>query len=175
MSKKYAVFLDIDGVFCGHRMQMGHTCENHMIWDKFDPVAVDFMNRIDSMYNVDFIIMSTWKEGVKYDDPMAFHWINSTFRNAGFRGSFPWPNWKTNSAEDNKYNSMNGRAWAVKDYLAEFGPYTDYLLFDDTDYSFNQVLGRKRWIRCSSEDGLLTKHMRHALALMGEWEKKKNV
>lgn len=171
--KKYAVFLDIDGVFCSHRVQMGHSCTNHPMWDKFDPVAIDFMNKIDELYNVDFVLMSTWKNHIKHDDPMYFHWINSSFRNVGFRGKFPWPNWKTNPLNDlDKYNHLNGRAKEVSDYLKEFGPYEDYLLFDDTDYDFNRSLGKKRWIRCSPEDGLLTKQMKHAMSLMGPWEKK---
>ena len=67
---------------------------------------------------------------------------------------------------------LHGRAVEVADYLAEFGPYEDFLLFDDSNYDFNRVLGKKRWIRCDSEDGLLSKHMKHAMAIMGQWEKK---
>lgn len=171
--KKYAIFLDIDGVFCGTRVHMGHTCSKHKMWDRFDPIAVDFMNKIDELYNVDFVLMSTWKEQIKHDDPVYYHWINSSFRNAGFRGMFPWPNWKTNPTNNpDKYNTLHGRAVEVADYLAEFGPYEDFLLFDDSNYDFNRVLGKKRWIRCDSENGLLSKHMKHAMAIMGQWEKK---
>ena len=169
---KYAIFLDIDGVFCGTRMQMGHTCDKHLMWDKFDPIAVDFMNRIDAKHNVEFIIMSTWKENIKHIDPMYFHWINSSFRNAGFRGEFAYPYWKTNPLNTDKYSGFSCRAKEVADYLTEYGPYKDYLLFDDTDYDFNRLLGRKRWIRCHSEDGLLSAQMKRAMAIMGEWEKK---
>lgn len=173
--KKYAVFLDIDGVFCSTRVQLGHTCSNHKMWDKFDPVAIDFMNKIDDMYHVDFVLMSTWKNHIKHDDPTYFHWINSSFRNAGFRGRFPWPHWKTNprNEQNEKYNKMNGRAFEVQDYLNEFGPYDDFLLFDDSHYDFNTVLGKKRWVRCDPENGILFKQMHHALAIMGQWEKRK--
>ena len=174
MTNKYAIFLDIDGVFCGTRMHMGHTCENHKMWDRFDPIAIDFMNMIDAKYDVDFVIISTWKQNIQHDDPVYYHWINSSFRNAGFRGTFPWPNWKTDplNTTDNKYHMLNGRSLEVADYLKDYGPYKDYLIFDDTDYGFNSILGRKRWIRCHSEDGLLSGQMKRATAIMGEWEKK---
>lgn len=174
MNKKYAIFLDIDGVFCSARVHMGHTCTKHKMWDKFDSVAIDFMNYIDDTYDVDFVITSTWKDHISTDDPVYYHWINSSFRNAGFRGVFPWPNWKTNPTNDTvKYNKLNGRAYEVSDYLKEFGPYDDFIIFDDSEYDFNRTLGKKRWVRCSSTDGILSKHMQHALALMGPWEKKR--
>ena len=116
--------------------------------------------------------MSTWKENIKHNDPMYFHWINSSFRNAGFRGEFAYPYWKTNPLNTDKYSGFSCRAKEVADYLTEYGPYKDYLLFDDTDYDFNRLLGRKRWIRCHSEDGLLSAQMKRAMAIMGEWEKK---
>lgn len=171
--KRYAVFLDIDGVFTSARVQAGHTCSNHPMWDKFDPVAVDFMNKLDSLFNVDWVLMTTWKNHIDTTDPMYFHWINSSFRNAGFRGSFPASAWKTNPDNNlDKYNKLNGRALEVADYLREYGPYDDYLLFDDCDYAFNQTLDRKRWVRTSADDGLLLKHMRQALSITGSWEKR---
>ena len=174
MSKKYAIFLDIDGVFCSTRVQLGHTCSNHKMWDRFDPIAIDFMNKIDDLYDVDFVLMSTWKNHIKHDDPVYYHWINSSFRNAGFRGRFPWPNWKTNPHNEiHKYNSMNGRAHEVADYLKEFGPYQDFMLFDDSHYDFNAVLGKKRWVRCDPGNGILLKQMDYAMSLMGSWEKKR--
>jgi hypothetical protein len=144
------------------------------MWDKFDPIAVDFLNKLDADYNIDFVLCTTWKNHIKHDDPVYYHWINSSFRNAGFRGNFPYPNWKTNPKNEmSKYNNRNGRAYEVKDYLDDFGPYDDFLIFDDSNYDYNQVLGKKRWIRCNAEDGILTKQMKHTLSLVGQWEKKK--
>jgi hypothetical protein len=142
------------------------------MWDKFDPIAVDFMNKIDELYDVDFVIMSTWKDNIDHKDPMYFHWINSSFRNSGFRGEFAYPHWKTNPFNSTKYVGFSCRAVEVSDYLKDHGPYKDYLLFDDSDYDFNRVLGRKRWIRCHSEDGLLSGQMKRAMTIMGEWERK---
>lgn len=169
---KYCVFLDIDGVLCSHRVQIPFA-DKHGMWDRFDPVAVDFFNMMDAKYDIDWVLMSTWKNHLKADDPMIFHWMNAAFRSAGFRGTYPYPNWKTNPRNElDRYNKMNGRAHEVKDYLSEFGPYDDFMLFDDSHYDFNQVLGVKRWVRCDPNDGILTKQMQHAMSLMGNWEKK---
>ncbi len=172
MTNKYAIFLDHDGVLCNTRTQLGHTCEKHVMWDKFDPVAIDFLNWIDAHYNVDFVLCTTWKNHIRKDDSMYFHWINSAYRNSGFRGRFPYPNWKTNPDNNlDKYNKMNGRAHEIKDYLNDFGPYDDFIIFDDSDFEYNKVLGIKRFVKTSSEDGILTKHMLNAKSLMGNWIK----
>lgn len=170
--KKYAIFLDIDGVLCSTRVQLGYTNAKHPMWDKFDPVAIDFLNTLDDTYNIEFILISTWKENLTMDSPMLFHWINSSFRNSGFRGRFAYPHWKTNYENNkDKYNFRIGRAYEVKDYLEEY-EYNDFLIFDDSDYDFNKILGIKRWIRTDPADGILSKHMIKVLSLVGQWEKK---
>jgi hypothetical protein len=61
----------------------------------------------------------------------------------------------------------------VKKYLdAERLTYDDFIIFDDTLYEFNEVLGKKRLIRTDSRDGMLSKHMLNAMSLVGNWEKK---
>jgi hypothetical protein len=64
-----------------------------------------------------------------------------------------------------------GRTKEIKDYLNDFGPYDDFIIFDDSDFEYNKVLGIKRFIKTSSEDGILTKHMLNAKSLMGNWIK----
>ena len=76
MTKKYAIFLDIDGVFTSHRVHMSKRFER-MMWVEFDKVAIEFMNTIHEKHNVDFVIMSTWKNGLDSADPMIIHWIDS--------------------------------------------------------------------------------------------------
>lgn len=167
-NKRYAVFLDIDGVLTSARVQLGHTCEKHMLWDRFDPIAIDFLNRLDSKFNIEFVIASTWKNHIAANDPSYFHWIISSFRNAGFRGVFPYGRWKTNPRNEH-YSGLNDRALEVKDYLAEFGPYDDFLIFDDSDYLYDKTLGKRRHVKCCSQNGILLKQMRHVLAITGNW------
>lgn len=164
----YAIFLDIDGVFTSTRCHIGHSRQEGELWGHFDKTAVEFLNLIDEKHNIDWVLMSTWSLYLKKDDVHAFHWVNSCFRNAGFRGRFAYPNWKV---ENPIYPDT--RAHSVKKYLdAERLTYSDFLCIDDTDYNFNAVLGKKRFVRTHAEDGMLKKHMLNILSITGEWDGK---
>lgn len=169
---KYLVFLDIDGVFTSSRVHTAHNGEYKM-WARFDPVAVDFMNKIHDTYPVEFVLISTWKTGLKTDDRMTAHWIESAFANSGFRGVFSYL-WKTDP--DNLGNNKPwpyNRAHEIKDYLAEYGEgVLDFIIFDDNDYKFADVLGKKRLVLTDPNNGLLHKHMLNALSIMGTWTTK---
>lgn len=170
MTAKYLVFLDIDGVFTSSRVHVAHNA-SYDSWHRFDPVAVDFMNRIHDTHPVKFVIMSTWKQGMGNDHFMTYHWVYSAFANSGFRGVLAKP-WKT---DPDHFGFIKGwdRAHEVQDYLDNFGDgIEDFILFDDNRYRFNEVLGKKRLVQTDPENGLLYKHMKNALSLMGTWEKR---
>jgi hypothetical protein len=172
MTRKYLVFLDIDGVFTSSRVHYAHNAV-FGIWHRFDPVAVDFMNKIHDRYPVQFVLISTWKDHLRNDDKTIAHWIRSAFSNSGFRGSFP-DLWKTDPDNlwPNKPAGYN-RSHEIRDYLADHATdVLDYIIFDDNNYGFDQVLGRKRLIRTDPENGLLFKHMKRAQSLMGQWHEK---
>ena len=165
---KYLVFLDIDGVFTSTRVQYASANSTDM-WNKFDPTAVEFMNKIhDRVDGVYIMLISTWKDHLDTDGVMIEHWVTSSFRNAGFRGEFNNP-WKTNP--DNIYTSKETRAHEIRDYL-EGRDIKDYIIFDDNDYDFDTILGKRRHIKTDSENGLLFKHMKNAMSIIGEWESK---
>jgi len=170
MNRKYLVFLDIDGVFTSNRVHLAHNADFNM-WHRFDPVAVDFMNKIHDTYPVEFVLMSTWKNHLKNDDTNIQHWVRSAFGNSGFRGTIATP-WKTdpdNFAIMKKWD----RGDEVKNYLETFATdIEDYILFDDNSYNFEKALGKKRLVRTDSDNGLLHKHMLNALSLLGQWKKK---
>lgn len=164
---KYAVFVDVDGVLTSTRVHIANAIEE--MWSTFDPIAIAFFNRLDSQYDIDFVLMSTWKIGMDVDNPTHYHWINSTFRNAGFRGRFPHDRWRTNPT--NKPTTIQwSRPQEVQEYLENW-PYQDWLLFDD-DYDFNAVLQPKRHIKTDPHNGLLVKHMQHAMSIVGNWDPK---
>lgn len=171
MSRKYLVFLDIDGVFTSHRVHTAHNAHEAAMWQRFDPVAVDFMNYIHDTYLVEFVLMSTWKNGLRNDDIMVEHWVRSAFANSGFRGLFAKP-WKTdpdNFAPVKKWDRGN----EVKDYLENYGAdVEDFILFDDNRYQFKEILGKQRLVWTDATDGLLHKHMLNAKSIMGTWEKR---
>lgn len=169
MKREYLVFLDIDGVFTSSRVHYAHNAVYGM-WHRFDPVAVDFMNRIHDRYQVEFVLISTWKNYLRNDDHNIEHWIRAAFGNSGFRGDFGNP-WKTDPdnlsiVKDKPYN----RAHEIKDYLEVYGHgVKDFIIFDDNDYLFDQVLGKRRLVRTDTENGLLYKHMKNAQSIMGTW------
>lgn len=170
--RKYLVFLDIDGVFTSARVNLAHNASYEM-WHRFDPVAVDFMNKIHDRYPVEFVLMSTWKNNLRSDDNNIEHWVRAAFGNSGFRGQLATP-WKTDP--DNiiwHRKGANDRAHEVKEYLELYGQdVKDFILFDDNRYRFKEVLGVNRLVHTDHENGLLHKHMLNALSLMGTWQKR---
>ena len=167
MNYRYLVFLDIDGVFTSSRVHYAHAADYDM-WHRFDPVAVDFMNKIHDRYPAEFVLMSTWKNHLDVNDNGLLHWIKSAFGNAGFRGKLADP-WKTDPKNDALYNRWD-RAHEVLYYLDEYGlDVKDYILFDDNAYQFNTVLPKKRLVLTDPENGLLYKHMKNAQSIMGTW------
>lgn len=166
---KYIVFLDIDGVLTSQRAQYASANPTDM-WNVFDSVAVSFLNKIhDKFEDVYFVLVSTWKNYLRTDDQMIFHWMQSSFRNAGFRGEF-WEPWKTNPDNLTKYPS---RAHEMKDYMEMYTPdLVDYIVIDDNDYGFEEVLRKKRHIKTDPINGMLLRHMHDAMSLMGTWKEK---
>lgn len=171
-TRKYLVFLDIDGVFTSSRVHYAHAAAYKM-WHRFDPVAVDFMNKIHDRYPVEFVIMSTWKDNLRSDDNNVEHWVRAAFGNSGFRGQLATP-WKTDP--DNiiwQRKGQNDRAHEVKEYLELYAEdVKDYILFDDNRYQFKEVLGKGRLVQTDHENGLLYKHMQNAQSLMGTWHER---
>jgi hypothetical protein len=161
---KYVLFLDIDGVLASSRVHMGLTSRHSLVWDKFDPTAIDFLNGLFVDYDLSLVLTSTWRN-FSHSDPQ---WVFSAFRNAGFLGKWATPNWRTGH---NFTSTLYGRALEVRDYLNTFPLYDDYLILDDTDFGFNKVLPRKRFVRTDAHDGMLHKHMLNVLSITGNWEK----
>ena len=170
---KYLAFLDIDGVFTSARAQFA-SANNADLWNVFDPVGVAFMNRLhDRVDSLKFVLISTWKENLYMTENMNIHWITTAFRNAGFRGDFYEP-WKTNPDNNSKfYKVWQSRSNEIKEYLELYASeIKDYIIFDDNDYNFNQVLGKKRHIRTDSDNGIQLRHMKDAMSLIGSWDTK---
>ena len=171
-TRKYLVFLDVDGVFTSSRVHYAHAA-SYQMWHRFDPVAVDFMNKVHDRYPVEFVLMSTWKNNLRSDDHTTEHWVRAAFGNSGFRGQLATP-WKTDP--DNvvwQRKGANDRAHEVKEYLELYAQDVhDYVLFDDNRYRFNEVLGKKRLVWTDHENGLLYKHMQNAQSLMGMWQER---
>jgi hypothetical protein len=169
---RYLVFLDIDGVFTSSRVHYSRT-DAYDMWAKFDPVAVDFMNKIsDRFHNVEFVCMSTWKNFLDTKSQSTVHIFEAMWRNAGFKGKFADP-WKTDPDNTLWKSAGMDRGDEVVHYLENYGTdVKDYILFDDNAYNFNKVLPKKRLIQTNPENGLLYRHMTDAMSIMGNWSEK---
>jgi hypothetical protein len=170
-NRKYLVFLDIDGVFTSSRVHYAHAASYEM-WHRFDPIAIDFMNKIHDRYEVEFVIMSTWKNDIDAKSMQSRHWVASAFGNSGFRGIFADP-WKTDPLEYWVKRRGLQRGDEVKDYLDQNGEgIKDFILFDDNTHNFDSALGKKRLVQTDPVNGLLYKHMTKAQSIMGQWHEK---
>lgn len=171
---KYLVFVDFDGVLCSNRVQFTHPSDAYSMWSTFDPVVMEFFNKIHNTYqDVRFVWTTTWRNHVPSNNHHVNHIIYSMWYNAGFRGHFGDP-WKVNP-DDEQHGGLNhgSRAEEIKHYLDNYGKgIEDYIIIDDSDYGFDKVLGKKRFVKTSSEDGMLFKHMLKAWSLMGTWDRK---
>lgn len=164
----YAVFLDIDGVLTSSRVHQTYETD-YPLWAKFDPIAVDFFNWIHDTYPVKFVLSSTWRLGIELTDEHAYHWIVSAFHNAGFRGSFHEV-WATPNSQDAQ-RPAEVKEWLWTQIERGNSP-TDYIIFDDTKYRFNEELAIKRHIWTDPKNGLLHRHMLDAKSMMGTWAKR---
>jgi hypothetical protein len=166
---EYIIFVDFDGVLTSTRVHFTQQIDSYHVWAQFDPIAIKFFNKIHRAFDVTFVWTTTWRNDVPLDNKHVQHIAYSQWYNAGFEGYFGTP-WKVNPNDDLNYQD---RAGEVKHYLETYAKdVKDYLIFDDTNYGFNEKLGKKRLILTDPNNGLLYKHMQRAWAIMGEWNRK---
>ena len=170
---KYFVFVDFDGVLTSERVHYTNTDDAYDMWAQFDPIAMQFFNKIHNTYDsVKFVWTTSWRNHISQGGELE-HILYSMWYNAGFRGFFGDP-WRVNP-DDCMIGEVThrNRAHEIKHYLENYGQgHKDFIIFDDNDYNFNQVLGIKRFVKTDYENGILYKHMKHASSLMGTWDKK---
>lgn len=168
---KYIVFVDFDGVLTTARQHFAQPTppQSYEIWATFDPVTMEFFNKIHNTFeDVKFVWTTSWRNNV-VEGLMLNHILYSMWYNAGFRGHFGEP-WRVNPDCVTSLYSL--RATEIADYLEKYTDCDDYIIFDDTDYNFNNVLQKKRFIKTDPDNGLLFKQMKNAWSIMGQWERK---
>lgn len=186
----YLVFLDIDGVLTSHRVHASHGGSSNM-WSRFDPVAVDLLNRLHDFFDVEFVISSAWQEGVSIKDPQNFLWVEAAFRSAGFRGKFPYPSWKVDPegevarkgyGEEYTFTVMGqerktkrkDRPQKIQHYVEQHTSenFLDYLILDDSDFGFEEILGPGKFVKTDPENGILWAHIQDIFAKTSHWNLK---
>ena len=170
------VFLDFDGVLTSERVHITQTNADYDMWSKFDSITVDFLNKLHDSFDIRFVWNTTWMHGMSNDNAMNYHWAYTMFRNAGFRGRFNKP-WRVNPDDKHEITRSGGRAYdyrakEVLEYLKEYAPDVwnarAFMVFDDLDFNYNEVLGVKRWVKTDSDNGMLLKHYKHAWSLAND-------
>lgn len=165
---KYLVFLDIDGVLTSERTNFANNDMNYKIMSKFDPVAIEYLNKVSEKCNVEFVLVSTWKTDMDVDNEFHKHWVLSCFKNSGFRGKFA-DVWRVEDI-NLEGHMLYYRAVQIKKYLEDHHKDNiDYLILDDEDFRYYQILGKKRHIKTSSKDGMLYSHMQNINSIIGSW------
>lgn len=169
---KYLIFVDFDGVLTSNRVHFAQEEGAYPLWSSFDPIVMEYFNKIHRKHDVGFVWTTTWRNHLQ-DTGHLQHILYSMWYNAGFRGNFAEP-WRVNPDNlTNEEMALHRRAEEIKNYLEVYSPNCeDYLIFDDSDYNFNNVLGKKRFIKTDVDNGLLFKHMLKAQSIMGDWEKR---
>lgn len=173
MAKRYVVFYDIDGVLTTLRTQIARHNHQGEMWNTFDKVAIDLFNKvyIESGGEVSFVCMSTWRNHMKEGDVQNFHIFSAMLRSAGFIGHIPYPDWRVNKQGDHALvHGPLGRAEEVRLFLLDNPQVKDFICVDDSNYKFNEVLGKNRFVRTDAENGFMKKSILHMLSLAGAWK-----
>ena len=157
------IFLDIDGVLTSDRV---HRARNEIYKDEmncfltqFDPVAIEFFNKISSKHDISFCLISTWKNnlGIAYMIP---HWIDTCFYNAGFRGKFLN---ELKTEDEHEHSRSRGIELLMEDY-----PDSNYIIIDDCDFDWTDHQ-RERWVMTDPDNGILLTHMKQIENLIKDW------
>lgn len=166
---KYLVFVDFDGVLTSGRCHFVQPTESYGFWTRFDPIAMDFFNKIHFTFDdVSFVWTTSWRNNVD-QNLLTEHLVYSSWYNAGFRGHLGNP-WRVN--DENNADLYGHRAVEIQNYLDKSPTTKDFVILDDTDYNFDKVLGKKRFVKTHPQDGLLHKHMLDTWSKMGTWDRK---
>lgn len=169
---KYVIFLDVDGVLTSNRSQFALNPQQVGLWSRFDPLAVEFLNKVcDTYQDVSIVLTSTWRTEFPYEsgyEKWIPLWAEAAFRSCGFRGKFA-EDWRTVNIDNYAHKK---RAYEVVKWLQNHQEVQDYIIIDDDDSGFNSVLPKKRFVKTDPDNGMLFKHMLKANSIIGNWEKR---
>jgi len=146
------IFLDIDGVLCTHRSQVGSMIATGTM-ETLDPIGVNMISYLCAISDAKVVISSTWRLMHK-DLPMMFRMV-------GFRGKFHEV-WKTPDAfNTNTHHTLRGDD--LNQWLEENGDHEYIIIDDDSDFYDNQ---KERLIHTETKDGISYQNFRDACELL---------
>lgn len=129
--------------------------------NKHDPISIDFFNKINDEYNVEFIFCSN----------MCGYYNLDEFFNIGFKGKFA----KRCELNLMKYfiDIEGVRGYLITKYLKSHGQkYDDYIIFDDEKKNYNESFEQSKIIYTSYDNGITYKNMIDTYEKIKDWEKK---
>jgi hypothetical protein len=135
---KNYLFLDIDGVLTSARVHV--ASQKPGTWAAFDPVAVNFLEKVVDKWPAEIVISSTWRRIYdRYDWEGLFGLSNMT--------RYFHQNWRTGL--DGPKRTHEIAEWLV----AHGGPEYNYIILDDEDHSFTEEQ-KRHWVHTDSENGM---------------------
>lgn len=157
---KNIIFLDIDGVLTSHRIYEGMDEKAGFsgVWRQFDPVAVNFLNRLSREHSCELVLSSTWRRRSFGDINVSLPFI---LAGGGLRIP-PADVWVTD------YLPLRKRSSEIADWIDENG-LDNFIIFDDdldAGYGFED-----NFVHTDGRNGLLHQHMVRANEIVAKWEK----
>lgn len=150
MSKNF-IFLDIDGVLTSPRLHMASGKKG--VWTAFDPVAVNFLEKVCSRWPAELVLSSSWRRLSERGDWAHFFGTSNL-------DNYFHQNWKTETKDADGFS--NYRRIEVANWLQDNGGKDyNYLILDDDHEWFDYQ--EPHLIRTSPEDGMLAEHYRRIL------------
>jgi len=61
----YLVFVDFDGVLTSTRVHMAQPEDSYKLWSTFDPIVMEFFNKIHNRHDVEFVWTTTWRNNLE--------------------------------------------------------------------------------------------------------------
>lgn len=143
MFEKPVIFLDIDGVFTSSRIQRAYG--DRGLWSRFDPVAVEFFNRISK--DVIFVISSTWRKDYNTRDEFQ----EFVFDHNGFDGILH-DDWRTTT---DYLGIGKKRGDEVDEWLSRHPEITKFICVDDG----SDFLSHQKLVKTDAVNGLMFEEM----------------
>ena len=167
---KHIVFVDFDGVLTTARVHFSQPKTAYQTWSQFDPIAINFFNKIHDNYeDVSFVWTTSWRNQIETCDNLE-HILYSMWYNAGFTGFFGKP-WRVNA--DNDLEMFEHREKEIDDYLTNYAPDNKgFIIFDDNDYGYDDVFGKNHFIHTDPQNGITFENMRQAWNVVSRWDPK---
>lgn len=149
------VFLDIDGVLCTPRAAL--ALGDYGIIRAFDPVGIQFLNRLFEAAPYFLVMTSTWRRDVGSRTALQACGCHAPFHEHWRTGD----RWSSGDIQC----SRDARPAEIGDWLAKHGP-AEFIIFDDDPFNWTEEQAG-RLVECDTYNGITITAMEKAFDLFG--------